>query len=334
VLWGVLAGCASHPLSEVPIEGGTPEVRGFVARALASFEAAAGVGRLELRAVRLTSADPRYDGRYNPTNRTLTLSTSASSADVYHELCHALFDQADLGRVLRDDPGPMDEVVARLFADPDLAPRLPLPTPSRRRSEAVATLCGAGPVWAADTGRGACETRGDDEVLAAEVGAWMSAQVWPAHVLPDGLVVDLAEAVWVSVDAVADRPSRFEETTDPGVVWVDGVSVDLYGGGPGATDVAPVTPERWLPPGSGMWVGSEADRAGWPLGPAGVAGTWLPHPLSASADRVIVHDGEAWRFVGDGCPDDGARWFFTADQRLWMAWWDGGLTWVPVADGG
>ena len=338
MLGWLLVGCQTSPLSEVPIEGIDPDTSDAIRAHLEAFEAAVGPGRVELRAVRVVSHE-RFEARYNPTTRTLAVAARAlSSSTLRSGLCNALFAQDDLDETIRAAPYPVDALVELPYAAEQM---IPMPTPERRRNMAVAAMCGEGPYWAADLVRDVCprlESIEEDPGLTDAAAAWMMDEVWSAFELPDPLELDAA--VQAAPDLLAAPPAAIVGTTDPGVIRIetgDGTFVwaSLYDGQPVTTTPDPVPHDPSLPAGLGMWVSGDEDRAGWPSGPGILDGVWLNPLLNTHQSRILAHDTETWRFVGDGCAE-GSRWVFAADDRVWLARWEsaspfeGTLSWASV----
>jgi hypothetical protein len=72
-LAGLAAGCAAaHPLSEVPIEGGTPESRAVVEAELAWFADQIAPARIELTEIRFVEPDNDIIGHYTTGRRRTT----------------------------------------------------------------------------------------------------------------------------------------------------------------------------------------------------------------------------------------------------------------------
>jgi hypothetical protein len=117
-VWVVLGGCASRPLDEVPIHGGTPAQERVIREAIAEFEAWIGPGRIELGRITVGGMS-RGDGRYWPDARRIRLAEELEDARLrevtHHELCHAVDHQENL---LNDDVPTFDEVLARVRRDP------------------------------------------------------------------------------------------------------------------------------------------------------------------------------------------------------------------------
>src|SRR5262245_43610649 len=114
MLFSALFACNRAPLlGEVPIDGGTPELRDAVRASIAFWDRAAGPGRVQLRAVHVVPPGGETRGRYNPSTRTIEIAEDASiGSTVRHELCHALVDQGDLRR---REPRTMERVAEVLF---------------------------------------------------------------------------------------------------------------------------------------------------------------------------------------------------------------------------
>src|SRR5688500_15672705 len=106
-----LVACATYPLSDVPIVGGTAEQREVVQRTVDHFDDAVGPGRVELHVIRIVESNQDWRGRYRGASQTIDISDATGSV-VRHELGHALVHQQELDVL---DPEPMSEVVSLLF---------------------------------------------------------------------------------------------------------------------------------------------------------------------------------------------------------------------------
>lgn len=335
MIW-VLASCRSMTLTEVPITGGTELTRDAVRDAVNAFDAAVGPGRVELHEIRVDVESDEVWGTYTHGTRTVTITEDASlGRTVRHELCHALVAQEDLAGE------PIDRVVELLF-DPEYPHSLAdLPghsfSASEQWSEAVATICEQGPYWAADTLENDClriESFEDDPDLTDAVAAWMVDRVWTAFSLPEPLVLDPDDTIGVDLSMLG--LDIIAPTTDPTIVVLTYQSgetqhVDLYDGTPVVSDLAAAEIDEPLPAGLGTW-SPPSLVAGWAGGPAVVVGNWIPLPLAiGTTTRVLAHDGEQWRFVGNGCSIS-SHWAFTADDGVWLASSDGGsFGWTELA---
>jgi hypothetical protein len=97
MLWITLAACRpDHPLTEVPIEGGTEDQQELVRQTLLELEDSIGPGRVELRRIDIRPLEGRA-GSYHAGTRTIELGERQDLPDILrHEVCHALGHQQDL----------------------------------------------------------------------------------------------------------------------------------------------------------------------------------------------------------------------------------------------
>jgi hypothetical protein len=175
-----LVGCGSVPLAEVPIVGGSPEVRDEVIHAVNRFERWVGVGRISLREIRIEDAGPGHLGAYGRISRTIRIDDRPMGRlqreeVVFHELCHALDYQERLVQRRSDLWQALDEAFAARG-------RSPGPSGVRQRrvdAERFAILCEQGPVWAQLVER---ECPADDLQPFADLAAWLLDDVWTAEV--------------------------------------------------------------------------------------------------------------------------------------------------------
>lgn len=267
-VWVVLGGCASRPLDEVPIHGGTLAQQQVVRETIAEFEAWIGPGRVELSAVVFTPGVRDAVGRYWVAQRRIRILDSVEGAElervVRHELCHAVDLQGDL--LSRPDPT-FDTLVERVRAQ-EAHPLHPVVGESRRadRGELFANLCEYGP---ARTHLVATPCPGDPEYLAA-AARWLEDEVWTGE---PGLSFGPGPAV--------TEQAGFET----------GWSVDqleLVGGrDEAAVLVTAYSPIDTTPAGRSPWSRDWRDLATGEVVPYEVSGHWLPgegflEPIPAS----------------------------------------------------
>jgi hypothetical protein len=335
----LLACTSAVPLGDAPIVGGTPELRDRIAAAVEFFEGVTGAGRVELKEIRIVPGGGSTFGVYRHPSRTVDVAEDAAIGSVTrHLFCHALVEQSDMAK---SQPAPMSQLADLLFDAndeyDDTNVDVCCASEERRWSEAVATACEFGPYWAADVVRDTCpphplQDDGDVEhQLARDVAAWMMDVVWRPFVLPQPFSVGSPVPVWASLPDDASV-ERVDGTADPGVIAVtleggDLRHFDLDDGAAVESDLSPLEREG-IPTGLHICTPTSA-WAGWPEGPAAMSGVWCPLPLPTTATRELVHDGDLWRFVGDGCGAD-IEMAFTAADTVWTA--SGNLMWSPVVE--
>jgi hypothetical protein len=182
-------------------------------------------------------------------------------------------------------------------------------------------------MWAVDVGaRRSCAEGEASDPLAADIAEWMLDHVWSAFVPADPIALDATDEVRTELDG-AGWVESVRPTADPALVVVelmDGTAahVDVFDGRVVESELPPLDPIASAPPGSGL-VG---ERAGWSDGPALVVGNWLPLALPTGSSRSLAHDGDQWRFVGDGCATGGV--VFAAADTVWLGL--SGVAWTPV----
>jgi hypothetical protein len=341
----LLAACSTHPLSEVPIVGGSEEARELVERELELFAEAILPETIELSEIAFVSLREGIQGRYRLTSRRVLLHEGLSLENVpsvlRHELCHALDFQTDLAR----PPHEALEAYAERLYDPEHG-ALPRDWPAReRRSEALANLCEIGPTLASAL---VTPCHGEPPLLS-ELGAFAQAQIWRGV---EALVPLPAEP---PVSFVAGDFERFSlrPSKEPDLIrlelsdtegWDTAYALDLYTaerlGSGWDLDLASEEVEE-VPPHYALEEVHPFRAAGGPQ-QALVAGLFELEAFGfgsadAPRERLLWSAGDGWAALplcvpGDWLEGEPGHWdIFAADDQVWYAEGDGQrVWWSPV----
>jgi hypothetical protein len=321
-------------LPDVPIVGGTEEMRTAARSELEAFDAWVGEDRLQISEVEFKALN-RVAGLFRRGPARVLLDDSLSPMDVHvmlrHELCHAL----DHAEGLLDDKTPSFDEYGDILAEKNV---LYAGDGARdRRSEALAHVCETGPLG---TVAFATPCTGEPRI-GSDLGSWTRSEVWKGfEPPPEGPKLGQPAAGTSYAPSGEWQTFDITSTLEPDRVtlhvgYLDSsaaIEVDVntgefasYADSAASSD----DPPDGLPP------ASYELAFGWPDGPGGaVAEFKLPY-LLPKALRLLASDGDGWFFVGDGCiAEDEGRWdVFTADGRVWFATGDGtSVEWMPIGE--
>jgi hypothetical protein len=316
----------SEMLADVPIVGGTEEVRTAIREELVAFDEVTGFGRTRISKVRLKDMGDRT-GRYNYGTHTIILHENRDTDDIIgtlrHELCHALDQQEELSR---EHAELLDARAEPLFASEVIRDDA-CKARSCQRAEVFALYCEFGPS-VAHTFREPCP--GDPEDGQALL-QWMAEDVW-TNVEPV-ILPTRSQPEWASfeLDVNGEQPPRATATVGQdafllqwGFAW--GFLEVRTGDVVEEQELLEGTDEQ--PPGMPTELGLTGGY-GWMTGPWLGSGSAELHDQGL-VDRTVWYDGELWWLVADGCMDPQEP--FIADYQVFTLHQDGHrLGWGPVA---
>jgi hypothetical protein len=346
-------GCSrAYPLSEVPIEGGTEEVRAIVELELEFFQEAIEPHTVELSRIIIGDGEPAGElwGQYRSNTRRVLLDEAMPVEDVSvvvrHELCHALDYQAGLGDKSHEA---IDAYAERLSNLPNSGLSRDDP-PRQRRSEALARICEVGPTVAA----AASVSCPSESPLLVELASFALTEIW-LGVPPGPPPVPQEPPVSFAPPDAPFLAFELQPTEDPDLLQLEiahlgedppPYTLDLQTGAQvePEPEVAPAdNAEEVVPPGPPLERTFLLEAVGWPdLAAMTVFLDIKAFPIDEPGgprERMLWWDGERWSAVplclsGSWLDfeQDPPQWdLFTAQDQVWYAEGDGQqVWWSPV----